>query len=214
MTAAEIQGTLEGWFGPRVAVHAAVVGHFPLLPEESALIVRAVESRKAEFSTGRYCAHRALEALGGPADAILIGPRHGPVWPQSFTGAITHAAGIGAAVAARKNDIAGLGIDIVEAAAAARILHESASSIASPEELKFTIAGVDAAALVFSAKESAIKAISEIAGRYVDFPEIEIVVEGSRFQAKCPMLREPVQGWWRQSKGILLTAAVRSMLAS
>ncbi|GDY78421.1 hypothetical protein SAV31267_079060 [Streptomyces avermitilis] len=61
---------------------AAVDG--ALYPEEQAVIARAVEKRRREFTAVRVCARRAMEKLGVPPQPVLPGsaaPRGGrPGW--------------------------------------------------------------------------------------------------------------------------------------
>ena len=82
-----------------------------LHPEEEALIARSVESRRREFTTGRHCAHRALETLGRPAAAILSDAKGGPRWPAAVVGSITHCDGYRAAAVAYAARVRSLGID-------------------------------------------------------------------------------------------------------
>src|SRR5215469_16812348 len=75
-------------------------GALPLRPAEAAIVARAVEKRRAEFATGRACAHAALDAWGAPDAPLLPGPDRAPLWPDGFVGSISHARGACAAVAA------------------------------------------------------------------------------------------------------------------
>lgn len=72
-----------------------------LLPAETALVSRATDERRLEFAAGRYCAHRALEQIGGPAVPILRGHLGSPTWPPGFAGSITHDGGVAAAAVYR-----------------------------------------------------------------------------------------------------------------
>ena len=61
-------------------------------PREAALIpAHAVERRRRDFVAGRTLAHRALAARGADRGPILWGPRHEPLWPEGWVGAISHA---------------------------------------------------------------------------------------------------------------------------
>ncbi|MGP4020334.1 4'-phosphopantetheinyl transferase family protein [Saccharopolyspora sp. 5N708] len=82
-----------------------------LFPEEEALIARAVDKRRREFTTGRWCARRALEGLGVPPAPLLRSERGAPQWPSGIIGSITHCAGYRAAVAAQADKVHTLGID-------------------------------------------------------------------------------------------------------
>lgn len=82
-----------------------------LYPEEARVVERAVEARRREFATGRWCARQALRRVGLPAAPILPGFDGAPEWPPSVLGSITHCAGYRAAVIARVGDAHMLGID-------------------------------------------------------------------------------------------------------
>lgn len=62
---------------PAPVASAEVFGDDPaatLLPGERAIIARAVESRRREFTTARGCARSALAGLGLPPVPVLPGP--------------------------------------------------------------------------------------------------------------------------------------------
>ncbi|MGW8354455.1 4'-phosphopantetheinyl transferase family protein [Streptomyces wedmorensis] len=83
-----------------------------LFPAESAAIVRASAGRRAEFTTVRLCARRALASLGLPPPAPLVPGRRGPItWPGGVSGSMAHCAGFRAADVARTEVAASLGID-------------------------------------------------------------------------------------------------------
>ena len=148
----------------------------------------SVAKRRAEFSTGRWCAREALREMGVEPSAILTGTLREPLWPAGVTGSITHAAGIGAAIALPASLCRGVGIDIVN--------EQEAKALLPPPELPLT----------FSAKESAIKALSSTAGRFIDLAEIRLTFdEPPRFEAAFGGV--VVQGRWQQAAGFLVTAA-------
>ena len=139
----------------------------------------------------------------------------GPVWPKGCCGSITHAGGLCAAVAARFPDVAGLGIDIVKLEEARLALASSRSLIASDAELANSreslksSAGIDdVPAILFSAKESAIKAMSGKFDRFVDFTEISVRFQGAGFEARSDSFRAEVSGWWTVLGPYAATAAV------
>lgn len=49
-----------------------------LFPEEDAVIARAVDKRRREFTTARGCARTALARLGVPAAPTLLGAGGAP----------------------------------------------------------------------------------------------------------------------------------------
>ena len=82
-----------------------------LLPEEEAVISRAVEKRRREFRTVRHCARRALSELRLPPAAVLPGERREPAWPPGIVGSLTHCTGYRAAAVAHRRDVLTVGID-------------------------------------------------------------------------------------------------------
>ena len=86
-----LSDALAALLGPDAGVgYAAIEGTHGLLPEEAPAIARAIPKRQAEFAAGRRAARAALTTLGHPAQAIPVGDRRAPIWPQGTVGAITH----------------------------------------------------------------------------------------------------------------------------
>ncbi|MEU5057493.1 MULTISPECIES: 4'-phosphopantetheinyl transferase superfamily protein [unclassified Streptomyces] len=82
-----------------------------LYPQEAAVVARAVEKRKREFSTVRVCARRALSMIGHAPAPLLPDRRGAPIWPTRVTGSMTHCDGYRAAAVAGKGIVASIGID-------------------------------------------------------------------------------------------------------
>jgi len=173
---------------PRVA-SASAQGDDPearVLPEEAALVDRAVESRRLEFLTARSCARRALQELGLPAAPILRGRHREPIWPPGVVGSITHCPGYRAAAAAMSRDMLALGIDAE--------LHESLPAgvlerVSVPEErdwLERAATGVHWDRVLFSAKESIYKACFPLTRCPLRFEDavVSFEPETGHFQAR------------------------------
>jgi len=70
-------------------------------------------SRRAEFFSGRRCAHAAMRDAGYPGLPILRDHDRSPLWPLNVLGSITHGASLAAAIVRKPHEpIIGLGIDI------------------------------------------------------------------------------------------------------
>ncbi|PQV56056.1 4'-phosphopantetheinyl transferase superfamily protein [Defluviimonas denitrificans] len=118
--------------------------------------------RRDTFLAGRRAAHRALVRAGAGAAAELpIGRLESgaPLWPEGWTGAITHHGARAMAVAGPRPGRLGLDMEglgrVGTAAAAARLC------LSGPERARFaTPADVIRA---FSAKEAVFKALSDLA---------------------------------------------------
>nr|WP_206439501.1 4'-phosphopantetheinyl transferase superfamily protein [Streptomyces scabichelini] len=150
-----------------------------LYPDEQALIARAVEKRRREFTVVRTCARRAMEKLGVAPQAVLTGHRGAPQWPAGLIGSMTHCEGYGAAALARVSDLASLGID---AEPHLPLPEGVLSSVALPaedgrlRELSAEHPTVHWDRLLFSAKESVYKAWFPLTGKWLDFTEADIEV--------------------------------------
>jgi 4'-phosphopantetheinyl transferase EntD len=148
-----------------------------LYPEEAAHIARAVAKRKHEFTAGRSCARRALAALGLPAVALPPNEDRSVRWPDAVWGSITHTEGLCAAVAVRREQLRGVGID---AELRGRVTQKLWGQIASEREVAWFSAAPSAleaaerATLLFSAKEAFYKAQYCVSRTYVGFHEVEL----------------------------------------
>ncbi|MEV4534030.1 4'-phosphopantetheinyl transferase superfamily protein [Asanoa sp. NPDC049518] len=143
-----------------------------LYDQERALVARAVEARRREFTTGRHCARTALARLGFPPVAIAKDGRGGPLWPPGVVGSITHCAGYRAAAVARAADLAAVGIDAEPAEPLPAGVLDLISLEGERKELACLAAawpGVPWERLLFSAKESVYKCWAPIAGTFLDF---------------------------------------------
>ena len=209
----EVVSVLRSWFGPSAGIAACTLDpDYPLFPEEEACIRSAVPRRRAEFAAGRWCARRSLAELGYPVTPILVGHLREPLWPSGAIGTITHTETLSAAVVARSDSWSGIGIDLLEVAAAGRILGEVDGLISDSEEERCAeaLVGANARALLFSAKESVIKAISHRLQRFVDFREIVVTLEDGIFEASSPG-KPRVDGWWHHTEDMTLTGAVLAL---
>jgi 4'-phosphopantetheinyl transferase EntD len=192
-----------------------------LFPEEEALLARAVDKRRREFTTGRHCARRALAALGVAPVPILRGPGGEPQWPASIAGSITHCPGYRAAAVAPTKTMATLGIDAEP--------HEPL-----PDGLLATIArGPELAhlrdlarrhpaiaweRLLFCAKEAVYKAWFPLARRWLGFEDAEVTIDPAggtftaRFLVPGPTLADTrldaFEGRWHATGTFLTTAVV------
>jgi 4'-phosphopantetheinyl transferase EntD len=190
-----------------------------LFPEEEALLGRAVEKRRREFTTARMCARAALGRLGQPPASILTGERGEPLWPVGVVGSITHCDGYRACAVARLGEILTIGIDAEPNAALPDGL---LGDIARPEELpSLRRLGAEHPhvhwdRLLFSAKESVYKAWFPLAKRWLGFEDATLTLDPSagtftaRLLVEGPLLsRGPLHGFsgrWTVDEGIVATA--------
>ncbi|MFE9249821.1 4'-phosphopantetheinyl transferase [Streptomyces sp. NPDC007088] len=190
-----------------------------LHPEEEAVIAKAVDKRRREFTTVRHCARQALSALGRPAGPLVPGLRGAPVWPRGVVGSLTHCEGYRACAVALGAEVVSLGID---AEPHAPLPEGVLDAIARPREQRqvarlashFPARAWDR--LLFSAKESVYKTWFPLTGQPLDFQEAELDLDPERrtFHARLlsrghdheGRLLETFEGRWRIERGLIVTA--------
>jgi 4'-phosphopantetheinyl transferase EntD len=209
-----------------------------LFPEEEAVLGRAVDKRRREFTTGRACARAALARLGVPPAPILPGERGAPQWPAGIVGSITHCDGYRAAAVAWAHDVTALGLDaepneplptgvlavIASEAEMARLAtldtthpatHPAvpATRFATPAAPAPTAAGVCWDRLLFCAKEAVYKAWYPLTGRWLGFEQADVTIDPGtgRFTAQLLAGDPPLSsftGRWLARDGLILTTVV------
>jgi 4'-phosphopantetheinyl transferase EntD len=160
----------------------------PLFAEEELAIARAVDKRRVEFALGRTCARRALAELGVAPVALPQRDDRSVAWPPEAWGSITHADGICIAIAARRSDHAGLGID---AEVRERVRRDLWRHIATEREQSWLSTAPDEtvaaarATLLFSAKEAFYKAQFCVSRAWVGFHDAELTFDaGGAFEVR------------------------------
>jgi enterobactin synthetase component D len=137
-----------------------------------------VRTRVRDLLVGRACAQLALQQAGASSNQVGASPSRAPIWPEGWTGSLSHAAGIAWAVAARCSDFASLGIDLEHLLTAEAV--ESVHSVAlTPGERRFEAWNDpgDVAwrtTVLFSAKESIFKCMSPLVKEFIEFTEMEL----------------------------------------
>lgn len=190
----------------------------PLHPSEASAVERAVASRRAEFTTGRACAREALVSLGAPAEAVPVGEKRAPVWPDGVVGSITHTRGFRGAAVAWRAEVRSVGID----AEAHDALPDGVLEAVSSESERAGLARLAAARpevcwdrVLFSAKESVYKTWFPLTRRWLGFEEAELEPSPdgtflARLLVEGPTVDGAVvsqfRGRWAVDGGILVTA--------
>jgi 4'-phosphopantetheinyl transferase EntD len=208
---------------PEVAAEEAFgdVPDVALFPDEEAVIARAVDKRRREFTTARACARAALAKLGVPPVPIVPGLRGAPQWPPGVVGSITHCAGYRASAVARACDVVAIGLDaephdtlppgvlgaIAYGGEEARL---AALAAARPEVCWDRI--------LFCAKESVYKAWFPLTRRWLGFEEASVTIDPvnrtftARLLVDGPVVNGAVlvgfEGRWLVSDGLIATAIV------
>jgi enterobactin synthetase component D len=176
----QIERSLKQWFSSQAFIKAARIQDYPILPEEQALVANAVSSRQHEFATGRWLSRQGLQSFGLPDRPIKMGRLRNPLWPESVTGTISHDGELCAVVLMQEQlrNEAGIGIDLVSLPQRTGRMDELAPMfMANADELSAMAAfnlAVDPALLLFSVKESVVKAMSFQLDDFIDMRAIEI----------------------------------------
>jgi 4'-phosphopantetheinyl transferase EntD len=192
-----------------------------LFPEELPYVRQAVEKRRLEFTTARWCARRAMAELGRPPAAVLRGDRGEPRWPAGLVGSITHCAGYRGAVLAEREKVTTIGVD---AEPNESLPDGVLGAVARPDErsrietLLRERPSVRWDRLLFSAKESVYKAWFPLTSRWLDFEEADLVIdpEAGTFAARVlatggQLHGRPLTGFdgrWMVGQGLILTTIV------
>jgi enterobactin synthetase component D len=137
---------------------------------ESALVARAVRKRRAEYLAARYLCKIMLEEWG-ELSVVRSGINREPLWPQGWTGSITHSGNTAISCVARTDEVSMLGMDFehwigedLAAEIAGMIIDDGERSL-----LQHLWSFSKALTLAFSAKESLYKAIYPVVGKVLDF---------------------------------------------
>lgn len=205
-----IEARLRAWLPGGFAVASTMASEALEVPRfDRARVARAVPQRRAEFIGGRWCAHRALAAIGRSAAQLPTGPLGAPVWPAGTLGSITHDSGACLAIAGPAGRHAGIGIDLCGLQRMAQ-LSSVAQSVLTPAEWQFLDHAAEADThlqSVFCAKEAAVKAVSERAGRFLDWREIVVEPAGESFCAHVQGMGGMVRGRHGRIEGHALALA-------
>lgn len=196
---ATLRTDVQAHLGPSVGLGVAdptapVDGLFPI---EVSATGRMVDKRKREFAAGRKAARHAMRMIGLPVVSVPMGADRAPQWPGGLRGSISHCASAALAVTAKQPKVRALGIDVEENDPLEQPLWDT---ILTPAECARTTNGQDAKR-IFCAKEAVYKAQYPITGQRLDFQDLEVTLDGSRFSARTT--RE-VETWPTVTKGALI----------
>ena len=206
-----IEGFLKQWFLDAF-IQGAPIDAYPILPEEESFISKADQRRQNEFSTGRWLSRQGLHFFGFEDYPVKIGLLREPVWPESILGSISHDGEVCAVVLVRKDlhGICGVGVDLVKISSRLKNMSDLTSifmtSQSELEAMNSINISIDPAVLLFSIKESVIKALRYKLDSFIDMRDIEIY-ESGRLQYK--LLGNSIHGniFVAKTNNYLLTAA-------
>lgn len=190
-----------------------------IFPAEAAVISRAVDKRRREFTTVRTCARRALVTLGLEPQPILPDGDGAPSWPPGVVGSMTHCDGYRAAAVAWSREIACIGIDAEpHGPLPGGVLGVVANSREQEElaELADRDPSVCWDRLLFSAKESLYKAWFPLARTWLGFEDVHVIIDPDagtfvgRLLITGPIVDgnplDEIPGRWTARNGLVLTS--------
>ncbi|MEO3870698.1 4'-phosphopantetheinyl transferase superfamily protein [Nonomuraea sp. B12E4] len=182
-----------------------------LFPEEAALMAGSSERRRRQFASVRGCARRALGELGVAPVPLLRGKNGAPRWPEGVVGSMTHCRGYRAAVVARAEHLAAVGID----AEPALPLPEGVLGLVTGPEERDMLARLPGRApldrVLFCAKEALYKAWFPLTQTWAGFRDAAVEIEpGGGFAARMLLdasgrAPEVFRGRWSVREGLILT---------
>lgn len=144
---------------------------------------RSVKTRQAEYFAGRNCARHAMLVLNAEVTQVLIGDKRQPLWPNSknggkLVGSIAHSGNIALCIAAERQKISHLGVDI-EHHIEEDLINEIQSTVINAIEKQYLVSAdlafPEALTLVFSAKETIFKTLFDDVGKYFGFETAELI---------------------------------------
>ena len=181
LTASVATAQLQPLFPPTVVLRSAPIrDHFASLAEsEQSCVTQAVQSRRAEFSTGRFLAADGLRELGVGAFPLERGSHNEPIWPPGIVGSISHSSGVCVVAMARTQDMKFIGIDVESSTANVTKISEL---ILTPGEYRYeamceSVTLADLTRITFCAKEAIFKGVFPLVARFVDFKEVALEID-------------------------------------
>lgn len=165
-----------------------------LHPEEEACVARATAKRRREFAAGRACARSALAHLGLPDAPLGRNEDRTPRWPAGVVGSIAHCTDYCAAVVARQEHVAGLGLDVevngrVRQALLARICTAAERDALVRLGQVQGQGAIDWATVLFSAKESTYKCYYPLTRVPLGFHDVQIELAPAQRAFTARLLR-------------------------
>ena len=169
-----------------------------LYPAETEFIHRVASKRGREFAMGRLCARRALAHFGIRNFPLLVGKDRAPLWPTGIIGSLSHTRGICAVAVARRNEVAGIGLDLEAAEDLKQSLFRvvfTQNETAALKNLPDRKAG-QLAKIMFSAKESVFKCIHPLTGCFLNFQDCEVELEEKSNTFSAKVTADALQPRW------------------
>lgn len=139
---------------------------------------KVCEKRRAEFLSGRSCAHAALMSLDHRFHQISrIAPKadRSPEWPDGVIGSISHSSRRALSAVCEARHLRGIGID-VETLLTSKECSEVEALVMTSDEARCleSLPWQERVTTVFSAKESLYKALYPLTGVFLEFSDVVV----------------------------------------
>jgi len=184
-----------------------ISGSILLSDSEKEVIKNAIPKRAYEFSAGRLCARKCLSYLGVEYVELLKGKFGEPLWPEGYTGSITHHDNVAVAVATRTNITSCIGIDLISKSESL----ENTNLITSNEEFKLiknVSLDAEPGILIFSIKESVIKICSPLLQEFIDFRDVSLsLCDQGHLYASMNRLNQVIRVQWNVANNFIFSIA-------
>lgn len=141
------------------------------------------DERLRQFCSGRYLARQAIQAIGGSAGPILRMGNGAPLWPDGYTGSLSHSGELVGAIAGCRKDWLGMGLDVERQG---RVRPDLWPILFTPGERCY-LENKDGpsqrflATAFFSIKEAFLKLPSLKQEQVQDYQDIEVIHQNQRF---------------------------------
>jgi len=188
---ADYHSISDALFGDTAALVISRIDDYrkSLSQQELALIDNAIDKRAREFSTGRHCAHLAMQQLGLAPAPLLKGSQREPLWPKGIVGSISHCRDLAGAVVAKQSCLQSVGLDVENRK---QLDPRIARHVCTADES----AWLDAQApdmrqlsllVIFSLKEAVFKCVYQASGVALRFRQCQLVPDFETGTAKAEL---------------------------
>ncbi|GAB2979587.1 hypothetical protein GCM10027049_13610 [Mucilaginibacter puniceus] len=152
------------------------IGDKELTLNEKQATIKFSDKRLKDFSTGRYCARKALADIGHENAEILVGNDKQPIWPKGYVGSISHSGKLVGAVAGKASRVKSIGLDIESIG---KIKPDMWRLLYTDVETEFlnSFSGEELAyhtTLLFSLKEAFYKLQFPLTKTFLNFTDVEV----------------------------------------
>jgi 4'-phosphopantetheinyl transferase EntD len=142
-----------------------------LMPEELVAFAGSVTKVRRASGAARIVARELLPRLGQAPQALPRSASGSPAWPEGIVGSLAHDAEVAVAAMAKRNDYAGIGIDIEPAQPLDRDLVDI---VATTSERRSIEDDLLRARVLFTVKEAVYKAVHPLDGIFLDHHDVEV----------------------------------------